>query len=285
MNNNTSQNNNVNGNLNTNVATTNPVSPTSVVPPVNSVPTPSVAGGVSNVSQSQNNAVNSTVSPVNTNVTPTQTVAVNNTSETKSEESQKVVFTNKTREEIERDYKPLSPFKTVMLVIFLVSLIAFVWFLPDISKFVSQYNEVEPTNNIITTGTLECTFNRSTENLDITYKSNFAFTDSKLTKLTYIVNTRGDADLDKDILDKTEDKCENIKTLTSEMVGIDVFCTSKIGQVESKQVFNYSELDPLTVTTAFTEAGGIYPEFEYKDNIDNIETKMFASGYDCSRKS
>ena len=33
--------------------------------------------------------------------------------------------------------------------------------------------------------------------------------------------------------------------------------------------------------THFTEAGGIYPEFDYKQNIYDIEKSMTKTGYDC----
>ena len=50
-----------------------------------------------------------------------------------------------------------------------------------------------------------------------------------------------------------------------------------------KQIFDYANLDTTKVDSAFSEAGGVFPQFKYKDNIDKVESKMLTSGYTCDK--
>lgn len=187
-------------------------------------------------------------------------------------------------EEIEANYKPQSNFKLFMLFTFFGLLIAFVLFLPEINLLVEKYFGDEVVEEKITDGVLNCKFTRATANLDITYTSDFYFTKNQLNKLIYQVETRGDADLDTEILDKTNFDCKNLMVLTEDFDGVDVSCEYLQGKVTAKQIFEYSAFNELDVTAAFSEAGGTYPEFTNKQNMDNVEAIMKSSGYDCKRK-
>ena len=65
--------------------------------------------------------------------------------------------------------------------------------------------------------------------------------------------------------------------------GVEVSCSFNHDRVTSREIFYYNEMDAATVSSAFVEAGGTYPEFKNGQNIDKIEDIMKNSGYDCKR--
>ena len=63
------------------------------------------------------------------------------------------------------------------------------------------------------------------------------------------------------------------------------FQAHKNGINSVKQIFDYATLDVDNVKSAYSEAGGIYPQFKYKDDINSVESKMSSSGYKCEKSS
>ena len=68
-----------------------------------------------------------------------------------------------------------------------------------------------------------------------------------------------------------------------------VVCLNKYSSDSEEEVnlvreYCFSKGIPMEVSTAYLEAGGVYPEFKKNDNIDKIESKMRASGYECTRE-
>ncbi len=182
------------------------------------------------------------------------------------------------------EYKPNSKFKSFLLIMFFIILIAFVVFLPDIHSFISTwqgggYEEAEK----ITTGKLECTLTTNTENLNLDYSALFGMTDNKLYSLRYSVSTKGDRNLDADTLDKLDADCKLLKETTDEVKGVQVECKYNNTTVTQTQIFTYSELNIDAMDSAYSEAGGTYPNFEYNQDMDKVEKEMKANGYTCSR--
>lgn len=179
---------------------------------------------------------------------------------------------------------PPSKGKYAILIIFFIALLLMVWFLPEISSYIETLKaEKQQSNEIITTGLLKCELERSSDNYDLSYQQNFSFEDSKLTKLSYIEETRGDMNQDAAELDTMNLECENLSTIAKGLDGISVSCELSGGTMTEKQVFDFSSLDPESVTAAFTEAGAIYPNYKNGQSIDTIERNMKASGYSCER--
>ena len=263
MNNNTNQNN-VNQDTNVNV-----------VPAVGSTP--------------NNSGVNDNTG---TNL-KNDTVIENLTTEVKEELKEEITLEElqkrrdleraKKNQEIQANYKPPSKFKSIVLILFFVILIGYVWFLPDINKYIEMLRGGKEEEEKIVTGTLECTFARNTENLDIEYESIFTYKESKLNKLSYVIVTRGDADLDADTLEKINNDCIKVKDISRNFDGVDVSCSFNHDRVTSRQIFYYDELDASAVSSAFVEAGGTYPTFTKGQNIDKIEDIMKNSNYTCKR--
>lgn len=184
-----------------------------------------------------------------------------------------------------KDYTPPSKLKIIILLIFFVLLVVFIIFLPDISSFLRNYNN--GTNyqkeEKITTGKLVCSLETNTTDLDKEYEFVFTFTDSKLKKITYTANTRGDTTTESS-MDELAEKCKTLKTETSEIDGFSMKCDYTENKLEEMQVFNLETLDTEKLTSAFTEAGGMLPSYKYDQEIDDVESNMKASGYTCERQ-
>lgn len=248
--------------------------------PASVVPTPVVP------TTAPNTAPNSvgTSAPVNS-TPPVATPTESNATDTNANNGE-IKDADKKLNEVQINYQPPSKFKTVMLVLFFIFLIGFVVFLPEIHNYVEVWkaSKNKVVDAKITTGKLVCTLAKSTDNLDLTYESNFIFTDNKLEKLAYSISTRGDVSLDEATLDSENAKCVALKEATNGLSGVSVSCNYSEGLLETKQSFTYSEINKESMDSAYSEAGGIYPEYELNEDMDTIEKNMNASGYTCIRK-
>ena len=81
------------------------------------------------------------------------------------------------------------------------------------------------------------------------------------------------------------DNCILLKQEAGELEGVTISCSLNNGIHSNKQILDYEKLDVAEVSSAYTEAGGIYPaEFKKSENIDKIESEMTSNGYTCNRK-
>lgn len=192
----------------------------------------------------------------------------------------------KQREESEKyEPVPVSKGKYILMIVFFIFMFALVYFLPDITNFVSikKAEKEQREAPVITTGLLTCKLDRSTDRFNISYTAQFNFSDSKLNKLTYVISTKGDAVLDSDYLDDLMNKCGLLQDQVNSLDGVKVNCNQSDNTVVETQNFTYASVNEDMVTSAYIEAGGVYPEFKNEQNIDTIEKNMNASGYTCER--
>ena len=183
--------------------------------------------------------------------------------------------------------KEISKGKYVTMIVFFIFMFAFIMFLPDISTFVSlkKAEEEQKKAPVITTGSLTCTLSRTSEAFNLDYTAVFEFTDSKLDKLIYTSATKGDAVVDEIPLANLLTKCETLQEEVYGNDGVRIECSQSGGMVVETQTLNYNTLNVEKVTSAYIEAGGVYPEFKKGQDIDGIEKNMNASGYTCERKA
>lgn len=183
--------------------------------------------------------------------------------------------------------KEISKGKYVTMIVFFIFMFAFIMFLPDISTFVSlkKAEEEQKKAPVITTGSLTCTLSRTSEAFNLNYTAVFEFTDSKLDKLIYTSATKGDAVVDEIPLANLLTKCETLQEEVYGNDGVRIECSQSGGMVVETQTLNYNTLNVEKVTSAYIEAGGVYPEFKKGQDIDGIEKNMNASGYTCERKA
>ena len=158
-------------------------------------------------------------------------------------------------------------------------------FMPEISEFMRQRKEEEQNmlQPKITTGSLKCEHERNSDNFDLKFEYNFMFTDNKFKKLYYTSETRGDMNLDEKELEELNSECLLLKDTTATLAGIEVSCKLLGGTLIKTQTLDYAKIDVEQALSAYSEAGGIYPEYKYLQDMDGIEKNMKAAGYTCTR--
>ena len=257
--------------------------------------TPAVA--TPNVTTTASNSV--TPTPSKTNVTPAVVTPNVTTIASKSATSPSATTfttTNTSTEKVsdtgkevsdsdKKSGKKTSNLKMYLSFIFLALLILMIVFLPEINTFVHDFfNKKEAKNTpSITSGHLICTLETNDSNFNYEYETDFSFKDSKLYKLTLTTKTVGDLNLDATDLSGLNASCQLLQFQTSKFEGVEVMCDLEGNTFTNTQTLDYEILNRDEVTTAYLEAGGIYPDYKYEENIDDIEKDMNAQNYSCAR--
>ena len=201
----------------------------------------------------------------------------------KQQQASKASNLQPTNQKKEKEEGP-STFKRIMAIILFLGFFAMVYFLPEISNMITKYQESKKPKEVITDGVSTCKLSRTSENLDINTIAKFSIINSKLYKLEYITTTIGDKIEDEEELKKLNNSCETLKLAAGELNGVTISCSLNNGTNTTKQKLDFEKVNADEVSTAYLEAGGVYPEFKKNDNIDKIESKMRASGYECTRE-
>ena len=224
------------------------------------------------------------VAPQQKSAVPSQAVTTNSSSTTQNTKS---TVADNTKSNPDKKTKKESNLKYYMTFIFFALLIWMVAFLPEISSFVSNYMASKQQEGVpaITTGTLTCTMNTNDDKYDYYYEADFNFKDSKMYRLTFSATTKGDQNLDAIELSGMKSSCDLLQQQTANLEGVEVSCSLSNGVYENVQKLDYEDLKSDLVTTAYLEAGGTYPNYEYGQDINEIEKEMKASNYTCERHS
>lgn len=170
--------------------------------------------------------------------------------------------------------------KTFLLIVFFILLGAFIMFLPEISEFL-QNGKINSNNNEVQNGNLICTMDKKDDATVIEYEYTYSFTKKELMSAVFDTTLSSE---DNGIIAEDYNSCKEIETVAKDLKGVEMMCTTSDNISTRVQSNDYSILDN-SLLTKFTEAGGIYPEFKYKDDIYNIKSKMIKSGYDCEIKA
>lgn len=177
-----------------------------------------------------------------------------------------------------------STVKRVLAILLFLSLMAMVYFLPEITNFMNDLKEKNKEEKI-TSGVLECDLKKSNQSFDIDIKALFHFTNNELYKMEYTTIHTGDKVEDKEELDRLHEECLLLKQEAGQLNGVTISCSLSNGIHSNKQILDYEKLQVKEVTSAYTEAGGVYPaEFKKSENIDKIESQMIGNNYTCKRK-
>ena len=219
--------------------------------------------------------------------TPRDSIGIPNTNNPLNMQAPKGgVPTVQDAKKVQSEYKPPSKFKTFLLIIFFIGLIAFIMFLPEIKDYLEEFqNRGKTEENVkITTGKLKCNKKTNTKTLDKDYDLVFHFKDNKLEKTEFSITTRGDATSDEEELNGLASTCKQLEKEAESLNGLYVKCTLTTGKLEEIQSFDLSILDTEKLDAAFSEAGGNNPEYQYQQDMDKIEQSMNASGYTCVRE-
>ena len=160
-------------------------------------------------------------------------------------------------------------------------------FLPNITEIIHKYQSGDNQNPVdkIVDGKLTCTLEKSDDNYDYNYSAVFTYSDNKLEKLSLTNIIKGDISMDSTKLDELANKCSLLEKSVEDIDEVTIRCNYTDGELEEKQSFSLGSLDYKKLDSAFSEAGGTVPNYQYGDSIDSIEKEMNASGYTCNRSA
>lgn len=173
----------------------------------------------------------------------------------------------------------------IFLVLLLVFLFAFVYFLPDITAYITDYMNEKNGTNELKSGTMTCTFSNSTDNIDYTYDLTFRYEKNRLKSSRMVTTNRlSDSATDSSILTERENSCEFLKTVLDENdIGMTADCSVSAAVQITTQNIDYEQLNMDFITNNITEFEGFYPEYELDQSVTTIEQELENSGYTCER--
>lgn len=173
----------------------------------------------------------------------------------------------------------------VFLVLLMLFLFAFVFFLPDITNFITDYMNEKTGVNELKSGTMSCSFRNSTDNLDYTYDLSFKYEKNRLKSSRMTTTSRlADTATDNSILTERENSCQFLKTVLEENdIGMTADCSVSAAVQVTTQNIDYEKLDMDFITDNITEFEGFYPEYELNQSVTTIEQELENSGYTCER--
>ena len=172
--------------------------------------------------------------------------------------------------------------RNILMIIMFIFILLIVYFLPNISDFFNKINN-KNIDNSLSSGILKCYLDKDSDEFSYKYESEFSFNNNKLNSLKYSYSIIGDKKEDLEKLENFNNKCKVLKNQVKQLNGVDISCSLDSYEFTQLQTINYLTIDVDKVTTAYLEAGGMYPNFEKGQNIDNIEKNMKISGYTCSK--
>lgn len=186
----------------------------------------------------------------------------------------------------QENYQPPSKFKMFTTILMIVVIILFGMFLPEISTGINKVfgPKVEGPAPDPVTGTLICTLESNTSNLDKTFTRKFNYEENKLKSAVIETTTRGDATLDEETLDELNNQCVTINKAVENVNGIQVVCEYSDGLLVERERFDYKNYDIEAISAAYTEAGTSVVEFYYDTDIDEIMKSMRQAGFTCEKE-
>lgn len=244
----------------------------------NKVETPQI------ITPTNDNVVNSTPQD---NSKP-QVVEVNNTtvdSEVNEQEvdaSNNTVPTNVKPENNKNNKKSGHP---VFLVLLMIFLFAFVYFLPEITDYITNYMNEKNGVNELKSGTMTCTYKDSTDSIDYSYELTLNYEKNRLKKSRMVTTNRlSDTATDSNVLSDKEDSCEFLRTVLEENdIGMTASCSVSAAVQVTTQTIDYKTLDMDFITSNIAEFEGFYPEYELNESVTEIGNELESNGYSCVR--
>lgn len=190
-------------------------------------------------------------------------------------------------DEAQKNYKQPSKFKSFMLVVFLIFLLAFIIFLPEVSSFMDGIfggKNSDPLVSDPTTGVMECTYSESGMNLDVDYVRKFEYTDNKLNSVILETTTRGDINEDEKTLNSYNSSCLKLKKDVANLNGINISCDYSDGKLVRTENIDLQKYDSEKLESFYAEEGLELVSYQNGQDIDEIKTAMAQSGFSCIKK-
>lgn len=179
-------------------------------------------------------------------------------------------------------------FKYVMTVFLFIALFAIVFFLPEISEGIRSFQEKpsfeKPKQEILTSGLMNCTLKKTTGAKEVSTVIGFYFTDKQLKKTTQETSTvlkETATGEELAALETSISSCEKLSTLEKEIAGLTTTCTSTGLSLTMTETVDYQEYDKTTLQDNIAEFEGNIPQFQFNQDINELQSLMQASGYQC----
>lgn len=169
--------------------------------------------------------------------------------------------------------------RTALLIMFFISLLALVWFLPDIRKYVTD-KKMENQEELIH-GTLKCVYEEEDELVTTLYTSEFIVDNNRLKSYTSTVETKGDISSEVE-LTKLDNDCKSLSKMIKQVPGVTSACSLNSRKQISKQTIDYSKVQTQKLKSAYSEAGGIMPDYKLDQDARGIKKEMILARYSCT---
>ncbi len=188
--------------------------------------------------------------------------------------------------------KPPKESKAKMIFAFLLFLafFALVYFLPDISEEIHKLQEgkkkIEQPKEV-TSGVMTCKLSKEvdTRTTSATIQLRFQKEKLKSTVTETITSFNEDAtSKDIDTLSELSNSCLLLKNVTEEVDGMSANCTDTEKTHRTVQTVDYETLDLDKIQENITEFEGFYPEFQLDQDINEIQSLLQSSGYNCEKE-
>ena len=186
--------------------------------------------------------------------------------------------------------KKESNFKYIMTGVLFVVLFAIIFFLPEISEAIHQFqNNHQEAAPVVpqeekTSGTLQCTLSKATGVHETTATIRFTFVDKKLkSTITETLTAMNGDPVGEEafLLGNQQASCEHLKEVTQDIIGFTAECTQEEKEQMTTESIDYEKLDQTVFHENIAEFEGHVPEFQLDQNIDDIKSVMQSSGYSC----
>ena len=237
------------------------------------------------ITPTNENIVNST--PQDNSKPQVVEVKTNNTNEVNQQKvdnnnSDNTVPTSVKPEENKDNKKSGHP---VFLVLLMIFLFAFVYFLPEITNYVTNYMNEKNGVNELKSGTMTCTYSDSTDELDYNYELTLTYEKNRLKRSRMVTTNRlSDTATDSNILTERENSCEFLRTVLEENdIGMTASCSVSAAVQVTTQTIDYKTLDMDFISNNITEFEGFYPEYELNESVTEIGNELETNGYTCER--
>ena len=198
------------------------------------------------------------------------------------ENNEQIKTTAKIEEHSTGKHKKGHPIFLVLLIVFLF---AFVYFLPDITEYITNYMNEKNGTNELKSGNMTCSFSNSTDNINYNYELSFKYKKNRLKSSRMTTTSRlADTATDNSILTEKENSCKFLKTVLDENdIGMTADCSVSAAVQITTQNIDYEKLNMDFITNNITEFEGFYPEYELNQSVTTIEQELENNGYTCER--
>lgn len=179
-------------------------------------------------------------------------------------------------------------FGRFILFLFIIFLLAFVYYLPEISQYIEDYKKAKSgiEDGSMKSGTMTCTLTKDNkDNLSTIYETTFTYTKNKLKKTEQVTSYKLKDDATSTAtLDDSENECQELKSALTGVSGIDVSCSKTAVLQKTTQSIDYTKFNVEKVTTNIAEYKGFYPEFQLDQSVAGIRKNLEDAGYSCQAR-